>query len=127
MRLALADRVTDVKESHRLVDSPCCLVNPDGMPSVHFQKLIQMMDKEYKATKKIMEVNRKHQIIKNLAKMNDNVAHQPLVEKIVNQLCDNALMQDGVVFEPMTMVTRLNDLMEELTKATLGDVKRIIV
>ena len=38
----------------------------------------------------------------------------------MNQLCDNALMQDGVVFEPMSMVTRLNDLMEELTKATLG-------
>ncbi len=127
MRLALAERVADVKESHRLVDSPCCLVNPDGMPSVHVQKLIQMMDKEYKTTKKIMEVNRKHQIIKNLAKMNDNTMHQPLVEKIVNQLCDNALMQDGIVFEPMTMVTRLNDLMEELTKATLGDVKRIII
>ncbi len=127
MRLALADRVADVKESHRLVDSPCCLVNPDGMPSAHFQKLIQMMDKEYKTTKKIMEVNRKHQIIKNLARMNDNPAHQPLVEKIVNQLCDNALMQDGVVFEPMTMVTRLNELMEDLTKATLGDVKRIII
>ena len=127
MRLALADRVTDVKESHRLVDSPCCLVNPDGMPSVHFQKLIQMMDKEYKTTKKIMEVNRKHPIIKNLAKMNENTAHHPLIEKVVNQLCDNTLMQDGVVFEPTTMVARLNDLMEELTKATLGEVKRIIV
>lgn len=127
MRLILADKVADVKESRRLSDSPCCLVNPDGMPSVHVQKLIQMMDNKYKASKKIMEINRKNKMIQNLTKMNENPNYQAMVEKIIQQLFENALMQDGIVLDPISMVPRLNELMEELTKATLGEVKRIIV
>ncbi len=127
MKVTLADKVLDVKESQRLSESPCCLVNPDGMPSVHVQKLIQMVDKEYKASKKIMEINRKNRMIQNLARMNENPTYQMLIEKIINQLFENALMQDGIVFDPMAMVPRLNDLMEELTKAMLGEGKKIII
>lgn len=127
MRVVLSDKVIDVKESHRLSDSPCCLVNPEGGPSVHVQKLIQMVDNKYKASKKIMEINRKNQMIQNLARMNENPGYQPLVEKIVQQLFENALMQDGVIFDPLSMVPRLNELMEELTKATLGEGKKIII
>jgi len=127
MRVVLADKVVDVKESHRLSDSPCCLVNPDGVPSVHVQKLIQMVDHNYKIAKKIMEINRKNRTIQNLARMNENPAQQSLVEKIVQQLFENALMQDGVVSDPVSMVPRLNELIEELTKATIGEGKRIIV
>ena len=127
IRVTLADRVLDVKESHRLVDSPCCLVNPDGVPSVHVQKLIQMVDSNYKISKKIMEINRKHRMIQNLARMNENPSYQPLIEKILNQLFENALMQDGVVFDPTSMAPRLNELIEELTKATLGEGKKIII
>ncbi|HHT9130412.1 MAG TPA: molecular chaperone HtpG [Candidatus Brocadiaceae bacterium] len=127
IKVTLADKVLDVKESHRLIDSPCCLVNPDGMPSVHVQKLIQMVDSNYKISKKIMEVNRKNRMIQNLARMSENPSCQSLVEKIVQQLFENALMQDGIVYDPTSMVPRLNDLMEELTKATLGEGKKIII
>jgi molecular chaperone HtpG len=127
MRVTLADKVLDVRESQRLSESPCCLVNPDGVPSVHVQKLIQMVDKEYKASKKIMEINRKNRMIQNLARMNENPSYQSLIEKIVHQLFENALMQDGIVFDPLAMVPRLNDLMEELTKAMIGEGKRIII
>ena len=127
IKVTLADRTIDVKESNRLVDSPCCLVNPDGVPSVHVQKLIQMVDTNYKISKKIMEINRKHRMIQNLARMNETLSYQPLIEKIVNQLFENALMQDGVVYDPTSMAPRLNELLEELTKATLGVAKRIIV
>ncbi|MFN3533158.1 MAG: molecular chaperone HtpG [Candidatus Brocadia sp.] len=127
IRVTLSDRILDVKESNRLVDSPCCLVNPDGVPSVHVQKLIQMVDGNYKISKKIMEINRKNRMIQNLARMNENPSYQPLIEKMVQQLFENALMQDGIVFDPTSMVPRLNELMEELTKAILGEGKRIII
>ena len=97
------------------------------MPSVHVQKLIQMMHSDYKIAKKIMEINRKHRLIQNLAKMNENTDYQQLVEKIALQLYENALMQDGIVSDPTSMVPRLNEIMEELTKATLGEGKRIII
>jgi molecular chaperone HtpG len=127
VRVVLADKIIDARESHRLSDSPCCLVNPDGVPSVHVQKLIQMMDKDYRISKKIMEINRKHRMVQNLARMNENPSLQQLVEKIVLQLFENASLQDGVIYDPLSMVPRLNELMEELTKAMLGEGKRIIV
>ena len=77
-------------------NQPTKLVNPDGVPSVHVQKLIQMVDTNYKISKKIMEINRKHRMIQNLARMNETPSYQPLIEKIVNQLFENALMQYGV-------------------------------
>jgi molecular chaperone HtpG len=86
-----------------------------------------MVDHNYKIAKKIMEINRKNRTIQNLARMNENPAQQSLVEKIVQQLFENALMQDGVVSDPVSMVPRLNELIEELTKATLGEGKRIII
>ncbi|MCF6148213.1 MAG: molecular chaperone HtpG [Candidatus Kuenenia sp.] len=127
MKVTLADKVTDVRESHRLSDSPCCLVSPDASPSVHVQKLIHMMDKNYQMPKKIMEINRKNKMVQNLARMNETPGNQPLVEKIVNQLFENALMQDGVVFDPTSMVPRVNELLEELTSAKLGEGKKIII
>ncbi|MBM4053501.1 MAG: molecular chaperone HtpG [Planctomycetes bacterium] len=127
MKVTLADKVTDVKESHRLSDSPCCLVNPDFSPSVHVQKLIHMMDKNYQMSKKIMEINRKNKMIQNLARMNETPDNQPLIGKIINQLFENALMQDGVVFDPTSMAPRVNELLEELTNAKLGEGKKIII
>ena len=77
IKVTLADRTIDVKESNRLVDSPCCLVNPDGVPSAHVQKLIQMVDSNYKISKKIMEINRKHRMIQNLCQDERDPSYQP--------------------------------------------------
>ena len=127
MKVCLADKVTDVTESHRLSESPCCLVSPDTSPSVHVQKLIHMMDKNYQMPKKIMEINRKNKMIQNLARMNEIPDNQQIVGKIITQLYENALMQDGVVFDPTAMVPRVNELLEELTNAKLGEGKKIII
>lgn len=127
MKVCLADNVTDVTESHRLSESPCCLVSPDTSPSVHVQKLIHMMDKNYQMPKKIMEINRKNKMIQNLARMNEIPDNQQIVGKIITQLYENALMQDGVVFDPTAMVPRVNELLEELTNAKLGEGKKIII
>src|SRR5262249_54352066 len=46
-REALGARVSDVRESKRLTDSPCCLVNVDGGLSTQMQRLLKMANKEF--------------------------------------------------------------------------------
>ena len=46
-RAALGNRVSEVRESKRLTDSPCCLVNADGGMSTQMQRLLKMANKEF--------------------------------------------------------------------------------
>ncbi len=46
-RSALGARVSDVRESKRLTDSPCCLVNVDGTMSSQMQRLLKLANKEF--------------------------------------------------------------------------------
>ena len=55
------------KESKRLTESPCCLVNPEGTGSANIQKLMKSVNKDYQIGAKILEINPKSQLIKNLA------------------------------------------------------------
>ncbi|SOH04046.1 hypothetical protein [Candidatus Kuenenia stuttgartiensis] len=58
--------------------------------------------------------------------MNEIPDNQQIVGKIITQLYENALMQDGVVFDHSD-VPRVNELLEELTNAKLGEGKKIII
>src|SRR5262249_42517882 len=50
-RRALGERVKEVRESKRLTDSPCCLVNPEGGLSTQMQRLLKMTNREFAETK----------------------------------------------------------------------------
>src|SRR5207249_7859897 len=56
-RAALGDRVKEVRESKRLIDSPCCLVNFEGGLSTQMQRLLKLANKEFPETARILEVN----------------------------------------------------------------------
>ncbi len=49
-RQALGDRVKEVRESKRLTDSPCCLVNVDAHLSTQMQRLLRMTNKDLPAS-----------------------------------------------------------------------------
>ena len=46
-REAVGHRVREVRESKRLTDSPCCLVNAEGGFSTQMQRLMKMANKEF--------------------------------------------------------------------------------
>ncbi|HPI21519.1 MAG TPA: molecular chaperone HtpG, partial [Candidatus Kapabacteria bacterium] len=65
----LKDKVEDVVVSKRLVESPVTLVvGKEGMDA-QMEKMMQMLDKEFTASKRILEINTSHPLIKNLAKL----------------------------------------------------------
>jgi molecular chaperone HtpG len=112
-RKALGDRVQEVRESKRLTDSPCCLVNPDGGLSTQMQRMLRMTNKEFPASKRIFEVNPSAPLIRRLASLSANRDHDRFIEQCGVQLWANATLLEGVVDEPEEMVTRIQSFIEE--------------
>jgi molecular chaperone HtpG len=113
MKEILKDKVTEVKKSNRLTDSPVCLVNPDNTTSSQMQKIMKMMNENFEIPKKIFEVNYESPLIKNLADIHEKGNNNEYLDNCIYQLFDNALMLDGIMSQPSEMITRINKLMEE--------------
>ncbi len=113
---ALGDRVNEVRVSKRLTDSPCCLVNADGGPSVQMQKLLKLANQEVPAPRKILEINPSSALIKRLATLTASNTHDDFIKTCGQQLWANALALEGLFSEPEQQVARVQQLMEELAE-----------
>lgn len=109
----LGDRVTDVRLSTRLTQSPSCLVAPDGQMSSSMQKIMQLVSKDTSIPKKVLEINRDHALIRNLLAIYRHDAADPFLNRAVEQLFDSALLLDGYLADPHQMVARINDLLAD--------------
>jgi molecular chaperone HtpG len=112
-RKALGDRVQEVRESKRLTDSPCCLVNPEGGMSSQMQRLLKMTNRDFAETKRILEVNPAAPLIKRLAQLSANRDHDGFIEQCGLQLYSNAQALEGLISEPEALVARIQNFMEE--------------
>ncbi|MEZ4762246.1 MAG: hypothetical protein R3C26_03250 [Calditrichia bacterium] len=61
----LGDKVEDVMESHRLVSSPATLVIGKQGMDPQMEKMMKMMQKDFAGSKRILEINTSHPLIKN--------------------------------------------------------------
>ncbi|MCL2122635.1 MAG: molecular chaperone HtpG [Desulfovibrionaceae bacterium] len=111
MQEILGDRVKDVRVSHRLADSPACLVSPDGMSS-SMEKLLRVMQKDETIPQKILEINRDHPLARALLRIHKANAQDPLLADMVQALFDNCLLMDGYLKDPHALVARSNSLLE---------------
>ncbi|NUM73817.1 molecular chaperone HtpG [candidate division KSB1 bacterium] len=112
----LGDKVEDVIESKRLVNSPVTLVvGKDGMDN-QMEKMMKLMDKTYSGSKRILEVNVSHPLIKNLSRRNLASPTDPVLRKSILQLYEGALLLEGNLSSPVDFIGRMTELMEEATK-----------
>jgi len=115
MKNILGDEIEDVKVSKRLVNSAFTLVSGEQSMDNQMEKMMQMIDKNFTASKKVLEINPDNALIKNLAKINTADANDPLLRDSIKQLYDSALLIDGNLKNPLDYVVRMTEL---LTKAT---------
>lgn len=106
MKEVLGERVKEVSESKRLVDSPAIIVNPDGFMTASMERIMRASSpdgpRDFGA--KNLEINTGHALIKDLADL--RIKDEPLAKLIVEQIHDNAMVQAGLLVEPRTMVER---------------------
>ncbi|NTV98901.1 MAG: molecular chaperone HtpG [Chlorobiaceae bacterium] len=111
----LGERVEDVVESHRLVSSPVTLVSGKNAFDSQMEKMMKMMQQEMPAGKRILEVNTSHPIIRNLSCMLIANENNPLLNTVVDQLFEGALLLEGSLDSTTAFLGRMNELIEAAT------------
>ncbi len=111
----LGERVVEVSESKVLRDSPCRLVSPDNAPDREMSRVYRMLGQEFKMPKRILEINRSHPIIVNLARLVSEAPEEDLIDLSIDQLFDNLLLVEGLHPNPTIMIPRIQQLLEAAT------------
>jgi len=112
----LSDRVADVISSKRLVDSAVTLVAGKDSMDPQMERMMKMMNQVHTSSKKIMEVNTAHPLVRNLSKRYLTDSNDPFIKTCIEQLYAGAVLIDGDATSPTDFVKRMNQIIEEATK-----------
>lgn len=108
----LGDKVTEVRPSKVLKDSPARLVSPKDAQNREMDRIQRLLNQDYEVPKKILELNRNHPLIGDLAQLANARPDSPLLKLSIEQLYDSALVQEGLHPNPSAMLPRIQELME---------------
>jgi len=111
LKKTLADRVGDVRESQRLIDSPCALVTPRGGLSHNMERLMKLADREFTPTRRVLEINPRHPVIRNLGRLLEKQRGGAQLEDWAHLLVDYVLLGEGTVEDPQRVMRGLQSLM----------------
>ncbi len=109
LKEVLGSKVTEVRESKRLVDSPAVVLSPNGTNSM--QRMMQLVNKDMNDLgPSVLEINAAHHMIKRLdaARKNEDTFAKVAAE----QIFENAQIAAGLILDPRGMVKRLNEILE---------------
>ena len=93
VKTTLGEAVADVRASERLTDSAVCLVAPDSGPDRALERILAGAGRLNAASKPILEVNPRHDIVVALAKLGDGDC--AFKEDAAHLLLDEARVLDG--------------------------------
>jgi molecular chaperone HtpG len=116
---ALGAKVKDVRVSKRLTDSASCLVAAEGDPGANMERILRMVDQDAPERKRILELNASHPIVKNLSALAGKDPNDGRVKTWSELLYDQALLAEGVVEDPATLVKRIQDLLTQVSNAAV--------
>jgi len=114
----LGERVADVRESKLLKDSPCRLVSSESGPEREMQRVRRLIEQDYEIPVKIIEINRGHPLIQNLARLVESQFANPLIDLTVVQLFENLLLLEGLHPNPAQMAPRIQEVLERAVAAS---------
>jgi len=108
MQTILVDRITEVKLSDRLTDSPVCIVTTENDLSFNMQRIMSSFGQNVPKTKPILELNPKHKLIEHLRDVSD----ENLFADWTNLFYEQALLTAGGKLEDVAAFTkRINSLL----------------
>jgi len=95
LKKTLEDKVSEVRFSGRLTDSPCCLITDGQALSPHMERLFRAMNQDVPVSKRILELNGDHPIIAALNAKIAVDADSVELKKYAGVLYDQALLLEG--------------------------------
>ena len=110
VKKSLEARVKDVRITHRLTDSPSCLVSDEHDPSGNLARLLKAAGQKAPEVKPILEINPHHPAVQRLK------YEEARFDDWANLLFEQAqLAEGGQLEDPAGFVKRINDLMLALS------------
>ena len=108
VKKALADRVSDVRVTARLADSPACLVLGEHELGSQMRRILEAAGQKAPAAKPILEINPAHPLLQRIESTSDGAAFEDLSMLLFEQA---TLADGGHLAEPAAFVQRLNRLL----------------
>ena len=106
MKTSLGDKVKEVRVTHRLTDSPACLVADEHEMGMNLARLMKAAGQNMPISRPILEINPTHPVVLRL-KYEDKQ-----FEDWAAVLFDQALLAEGgTLDDPASFVKRINQLM----------------
>ena len=111
MQETLGDKVKEVRISHRLTDSPSCLVVEEGAMALNMQKLLKQAGQHVPDLQPVLELNPEHMLVQRLRDEQD----EERFADWCHVLFDQAMLSEGGQLEdPAGFVNRINALFKTL-------------
>ena len=108
VKTALTDKVSDVRITTRLADSPACLVLGEHDMGAQMRRILEAAGQKAPATKAALEINPTHPLVARLEATSD----QGTFDDLAMLLFEQATLADGSqLAEPAAFVQRLNRLL----------------
>ena len=109
----LGDTVKDVKFTHRLTDSPACVVADEFGMSTQMRKMMMSAGQQVPDIQYSLELNPEHALVKLLADVQDEDQFGKWSQVLFDQA---ALSEQGNLKDPASFVQNLNSLLMSLSK-----------
>ncbi|MDT8397036.1 MAG: molecular chaperone HtpG [Pseudomonadales bacterium] len=112
IKSSLGERVTDVRTTHRLTDSPACLALGEHDMGAQMRKIMEAAGQKMPESKPVFEINPGHPLIQKLDQESDEDHFNDLAAILFDQA---SLAEGGQLDDPGTYIKRLNKLLLELS------------
>lgn len=108
IKKVLDERVKDVLITHRLTDSPACIIADEQDMGLEMQRILQAAGQQVPVSKPIFEINPEHALIKRLHDIQDDSQFELWVVMLFEQA---VLAEGGQLDNPADFVNRVNKLL----------------
>ncbi len=105
---AIGEQVKEVRVTHRLTDSPACLVADEHAMGMNLERLLKAAGQQVGGSKPILEVNPQHAIVQRLKAEADEARFGDWSRVLFDQAL---LAEGGQLEDPASFVKRVNQLM----------------
>ncbi len=118
MKEVLGDKVSEVRITNRLTDSPACLVTGDNDMSLNMERIMKEAGQSMNmmgmgGSKPIFEINPAHALVTSIKNEQDDDRFADITQILFDQAI---LSEGGQLDDPTAFVHKLNGLLQDLLK-----------